>query len=173
MAGPGRQRDPDEAMHKLVVVLRGAAESEWMERRWSEDFVPLAERMPGLRRVLVGRVRGAPAGPAEVLLLHEFLFDDLASLQAAMTSAEGQAAGLALMRFAGERAELFIAEHQEMSLGRRTRAGGAGGGLLRRRAPGDGPGWAAASGRDGGGVGLSLRLQPHDIVTLEDARGGL
>jgi uncharacterized protein (TIGR02118 family) len=111
-------------MHKLVVVLRGLAESEWMERRWSEDFVPLAERMPGLRRVLVGRARGAPAGPAEVLLLHEFLFDDLASLQAAMTSAEGQAAGLALMRFAGERAELFFAEHHEMSLDRLPGAGG-------------------------------------------------
>ncbi|MBM2844635.1 MAG: EthD family reductase [Anaerolineales bacterium] len=104
-------------MHKLVVVLRGLAESEWMERRWSEDFVPLAERMPGLRRVLVGRARGAPAGPAEVLLLHEFLFDDLASLQAAM-------AGLALMRFAGERAELFFAEHHEMSLDRLPGAGG-------------------------------------------------
>ena len=67
-------------------------------------------------RTSSGRVRGAPAGPAEVLLLHEFLFDDLASLQAAMTSAEGQAAGLALMRFAGERAELFFAEHFEMGL---------------------------------------------------------
>jgi uncharacterized protein (TIGR02118 family) len=111
-------------MHKLVVVLRGVAESEWMERRWSEDFVPLAERMPGLRRVLVGRARGAPAGSAEVLLLHEFLFDDLASLQAAMTSAEGQAAGLALMRFAGERAELFFAEHHEMSLDRLPGAAG-------------------------------------------------
>src|SRR3970282_1706087 len=105
MPGPGLQSDPDEAMHKLVVVLRGAAESEWMERRWSEDFVPLAERMPGLRRVLVGRARGAPGGPAKVRLLHELLFDDLASLQAAMAFPEGQAAGLALMRFAGERAE--------------------------------------------------------------------
>src|SRR3972149_4937324 len=121
-------------MHKLVVVLHGAAESEWMERRWSEDFVPLAERMPGLRRVLVGRVRGAPAGPAELLLLHEFLLDDLASLEAAMPSAEGQAAGLALMRFAGERAELFFAEHHEMSLDRLPGAAGtaegAGGPLL-------------------------------------------
>jgi len=79
-------------------------------------FVPLAEKMPGLRRVFVGRASGAPSGPADVLLLHEFVFDDLASLQAAMTSAEGQAAGQALMRFAGKRAELFFAEHHEMSL---------------------------------------------------------
>jgi uncharacterized protein (TIGR02118 family) len=103
-------------MHKLVVVLRGVAESERLERQWSDDFVPLAEKMPGLRRVLVGRVSGAPAGPAEVVLLHEFLFDNLASLRAAMISPEGQAAGAALMRFAGERAELFFAEHFEMGL---------------------------------------------------------
>lgn len=116
MTARGNLREPDEAMHKLVVVLRGAAESEWLERHWSDDFVPLAEKMPGLRRVFVGRASGAPSGPADVLLLHEFLFDDLPALQAAMTSAEGQAAGQALMRFAGKRAELFFAEHHEMSL---------------------------------------------------------
>jgi uncharacterized protein (TIGR02118 family) len=112
-------------MHKLVVVIRGTAESEWMERRWSEDFVPLAERMPGLRRVIVGSVRGAPSGHVDVLLLHEFVFDDLPALRAAMTSPEGQAAGQALMRFAGERAELFFAEHHEMSLDRPPGAEGS------------------------------------------------
>lgn len=103
-------------MHKLVVVIRGGAEPDWMERRWSEDFVPLAERMPGLRRVLVGGVVGSPGGGADISLIHELLFDDLQALRAALTSPEGQAAGQALMRFAGERAELFFAEHHEMSL---------------------------------------------------------
>jgi uncharacterized protein (TIGR02118 family) len=103
-------------MHKLVVMIRGTADAEQLERRWSEEFVPLAERMPGLRRVAVGRAAGAPSGTAKVLLLHEFFFDDLLALQSAMISPEGQAAGQALMRFAGERAELFFAEHLEMSL---------------------------------------------------------
>lgn len=104
-------------MHKLVVVIRGAEGSERLERRWSEDFVPLAEKMPGLRRVLVGHVIGSPAGPADAVLVHELIFDDLDALQAAMTSPEGQAAGQSLMRFAGDRAELFFAEHHEMDLG--------------------------------------------------------
>jgi uncharacterized protein (TIGR02118 family) len=104
-------------MHKLVVVLRGAADSERIERRWSDDFVPLAEKMPGLRRVVVGRGAGAPGGRTDVLLVHEFLFEDREALYAAMTSPEGQAAGRALMRFAGEGAEIFFAEHHEMALG--------------------------------------------------------
>jgi hypothetical protein len=49
-------------VHKLVIVLRGRRDADELERRWSEDFVPLAEKMPGLRRVLVGRVTGSPAG---------------------------------------------------------------------------------------------------------------
>ena len=105
-------------MHKLVVLMRGgAAGSEVLERRWSEEFVPLAEKMPGLRRVQVGRSVGAPAEPPDVLLMHEFLFADLEALQRAMTSPEGQAAGRALMGFAAARAELFFAEHHEMELG--------------------------------------------------------
>jgi uncharacterized protein (TIGR02118 family) len=88
-----------------------------MERSWSEAFVPLAEQMPGLRRVLVGRAAGSPSGRAEVLLIHELIFDDLEALSAAMVSPAGQAAGRALMQFAGERAELFFAEHHEMDLG--------------------------------------------------------
>lgn len=104
-------------MHKLVVVLRGGVQdTETIERAWSEDFVPLAEQMPGLRRVCVGRAAGSPGGRADVLIIHELLFDDLEALQAAMVSPAGQAAGHALMRFAGERAELFFAEHLEMDL---------------------------------------------------------
>jgi len=104
-------------MHKLVVILRRTTDSEAAEQHWSEDFVPLAERMPGLRRVLVGRAAGSPQGRTDVLIVHEFLFDDREALYAAMASPEGQAAGEALMRFAGDRAELIFAEHLEMSLG--------------------------------------------------------
>ena len=105
-------------MHKLLIVLRGRSDADELERRWSEDFVPLAEKMPGLRRVMVGRVTGSPAGGAETLLVHELLFDDFASLQAAMTSPAGQAAGSALIQFAGAKAELLFAEHLEMDLAR-------------------------------------------------------
>lgn len=108
-------------MHKLVLVLRRTADPEALERQWSERFVPLAERMPGLRRVVVGRTSGAPGSIPNIQLIHEFLFDDLEALRQAMTSPEGQRAGQALMGFAAESSELFFAEHLEMEVPDRGR----------------------------------------------------
>lgn len=105
-------------MHKLVVVLRRSPDSDAVERSWSEKFVPLAEQMPGVRRVIVGRTVGGPGVIPQVLLVHELLFDDLESLRRAMTSPEGQAAGRALMGFAATTSDLIFSEHLEMDMPR-------------------------------------------------------
>ncbi len=105
-------------MHKLVILIRRSPQSEVLERQWSDGFVPLAERLPGLRRVVVTRPVGAPASAPRLQLIHELFFDDLDSLQAAMISPDGQAAGRVLMGFAAAEAELFFAEHLEMDLDR-------------------------------------------------------
>jgi uncharacterized protein (TIGR02118 family) len=96
-------------MHKLVILIRRSIHGELLEQRWSEEFVRLAERMPGLRRVVVTRPVGAPAAPPPVQLVHELFFDDLEALRSAMTSPEGQAAGRALMTIAPGEADLFFA----------------------------------------------------------------
>jgi uncharacterized protein (TIGR02118 family) len=103
-------------MHKLVVLIRRSDDPETLERRWSEEFVPLAEKMPGLRRVVVSRVVGGPAAPPGIQLIHEFLFADLEALLQAMVSPEGQAAGRVLMGIASREAELIFAEHLEMEV---------------------------------------------------------
>jgi uncharacterized protein (TIGR02118 family) len=84
-----------------------------LETRWSQEFVRLAEHMPGLRKVTVSRVLGGPAGDEDLHLVHEFYFDDLHAVQAAMASEEGQRAGKALISIAGEHATLVFAEHLE------------------------------------------------------------
>ena len=84
-----------------------------METRWSQDFVGLAEKMPGLRRVSVSRILGGPGGEVDLHLVHEFYFDNLTAVQEAMASPEGQAAGKALMEFASESVTLLFAEHLE------------------------------------------------------------
>ena len=100
-------------MHKLIVIFRPPHDPTIFERRWSDEFVPLAERMPGLRRVSLARAYGGPTGPTDVYLVHEFYFDDSIALQQAMVSAEGQQAGRALMGFAARQVSLTFAEHLE------------------------------------------------------------
>jgi uncharacterized protein (TIGR02118 family) len=98
---------------KLVILFKPPESPAVFEQRWSEEFVPLAEQLPGLRRVVVAHTHGGPAGPVEVYLIHELHFDSQAALGAAMTSAEGVAAGQCLVRVAGKNATLMFAEHME------------------------------------------------------------
>jgi uncharacterized protein (TIGR02118 family) len=100
-------------LHKLILVFKLPPDVTTFERRWSEEFVPAAERMPGLRRVSVARTYGGPSGPPEIYLVHEFYFDGEEALHRAMTSPEGQQAGWALMGFAARQVSLAFAEHLE------------------------------------------------------------
>jgi uncharacterized protein (TIGR02118 family) len=98
--------------HKLIIIFHHPLPAHF-EQQWSEVFVPLAEKLPGLRRVTVSHTQGGPAGPVEVYLLHELHFDSLAAVKAAMASPAGLAAGQALVKLAGKQATLLFAEHME------------------------------------------------------------
>jgi uncharacterized protein (TIGR02118 family) len=100
-------------VHKLMLVFRKPDDIDRFEEIWSERFVGLAEKMPGIKRVTVSRVSGSPGGQTDLHLVHEFFFEDAASLAKAMASPEGQAAGKALMSFAAEFVEVTFAEHLE------------------------------------------------------------
>jgi uncharacterized protein (TIGR02118 family) len=99
--------------YKLVIVFKQQPRPEEFERRWAEEFVPLAEQLPGLQRVVVSRMHGGPAGRVDILLIHELHFADQAALNAAMRSPAGVATGECLVRIAGRLATLAFAEHME------------------------------------------------------------
>ena len=98
-----------------MVLFRRPPDLAGFEARWSEEFLPLGEKLPGLRRVSVGRILGGPDGPSDWHLIHEFYFDDAAALSRALASSEGQAAGSALMAFAADWVTLCYVEHLEES----------------------------------------------------------
>lgn len=102
-------------MHKLMLLFKKPQDVVTFETEWSERFVALAERMPGIRRIGVIRVTGGPEGDADLHLIHEFYFDNAEALDSAMSSAEGQAAGKVLMSFAAANVEILFAEHMEES----------------------------------------------------------
>jgi uncharacterized protein (TIGR02118 family) len=98
-----------------MVLFRRPDDPAKFEAQWSEEFVPLGEKLPGLRRISVGRVEAGPEGPSDMHLIHEFYFDDAAALSRALTSPEGQAAGRALMAFASDLVTLCYVDHHEES----------------------------------------------------------
>ena len=110
-------------MHKLMLIFRRLGDTIKMEERWSQAFVPLAEKMPGLRRIAVSRIKERADGLIDTHMVHELYFDDLEALHDAMLSAEGQAAGRALMSFASGRVSLYLAEHLEDDWPLQHRAG--------------------------------------------------
>ncbi len=101
------------ATHKLVILFKQPPHLAEFEQRWSEEFVPLAERLPGLRRVVVAHTHGGPAGPVDIYLIHELHFDSFGTLARAMSSPAGVAAGQKLVQIAGSSATLLFAEHMD------------------------------------------------------------
>ncbi len=80
-------------MARVIVTYNLAADAPAFNKHYYENHVPLAKKIPGLRKYEVSR--GAvvtPAGPSTVQLVAILHFDDMASVQAAFASPEGQAA---------------------------------------------------------------------------------
>ena len=80
-------------MARVIVTYNLAADVAAFNKHYYEQHVPLAHKIPGLRKLEVSR--GAvltPAGPSAVQLIAILHFDDMASVQAAFASPEGQAA---------------------------------------------------------------------------------
>lgn len=103
-------------MYKLVLIFFEGKLPPEFANRWSQSFVPLAEQLPGLRRVTVSHVEGGPSGASTIRLIHELYFDDREALTAAMGSAQGVAAGQALVKLVGSvpgTVEMAFADHME------------------------------------------------------------
>ena len=97
-------------MVKLVALYLRPEDPEAFDRHYFQTHLPLAGRMPGLRRAEVARVQGAPGGESPYYLMTELYFDSRESLEAAMRSPEGREAARDLMGFAGRWVSLHIAE---------------------------------------------------------------
>jgi uncharacterized protein (TIGR02118 family) len=99
-------------VYKLVILFPHPPDLAAFETHWSQQFVALAEKMPGLQRVTVSHTHGGPAGPVAIYLIHELHFADQSAMTAAMDSPAGRAAGQYLVQLAPA-ATLLFAEHME------------------------------------------------------------
>jgi uncharacterized protein (TIGR02118 family) len=88
-------------MARIVVMYRTPKDPVAFDKYYFETHVPLAKTIPGLKKYEVshGPV-GTPAGPSAYHLIATLHFDDMATIQNAFASTEGQATVADVQNFA-------------------------------------------------------------------------
>ena len=98
-------------MVKLIALYRTPADKEAFDEKYFNEHIPLVEKMPGLIKTEVAKLKGL--GDSKYYLQAEMYFNDMDSFNAAMASPEGKASGKQLMTFAKEIVEMHIGTIKE------------------------------------------------------------
>ena len=102
-------------MAQLVVMYKTPRDAAAFDKYYFDKHVPLAKKIPGLRKYEVNNGQVAtPAGPSGIHLVAILHFDDMAAIQNAFASAEGQAAAGDLQNFATGGADLYFFDTREV-----------------------------------------------------------
>lgn len=98
-------------MAKLFAVYQQPADPAKFDAYYYNTHVPLAKKIPGLRRyeVTKGDVSGM-AGKHAVYLIATLEFDSMAAIGAALASPQGQATAADLANFASAGVDVMMAE---------------------------------------------------------------
>ena len=102
-------------MASLVVLYKTPKDAAAFDKHYFEKHVPIAKKIPGLRKYEVskGPVM-TPAGFSGIHLVATLQFDDVAAIQAAFASPQGQAAGADVQTFATGGADMLLFDNREV-----------------------------------------------------------
>ncbi len=103
-------------MYKLVIIVPRQSVIHSLQEHWPK-FLHLAAEMPGLVRHSHTRPHTHLYGNQRLEFIHEFYFPDLPTLESALLSEVGQAAGSMLQEITAGRVTVLIAEHGENTPG--------------------------------------------------------
>ena len=104
-----------DVMARLVVMYRTPKDPALFDRYYFETHVPIAKKIRGVRKYEVSQGPIAtPGGPSGFHLVATLHFDNLAAIQAAFASPEGQAAAADVQTFATGGAEMILFESREI-----------------------------------------------------------
>jgi uncharacterized protein (TIGR02118 family) len=102
-------------MARLVVLYKTPKNAAAFDKYYFETHVPIAKKVPGLRKYEVSQGPIAtPAGPSGLHLIATLHFDDLAAIQRAFASAEGQAAAADVQTFATGGVDMLLFDSREI-----------------------------------------------------------
>ena len=100
---------------QIIVAYRTPADPGVFDKYYFETHVPLAWKIPGIRKYQVSRGPvAAPAGPSPFHLIATLTFDSVAAIQNAFASPEGQAAVADVQKFATGGVEMNFFESGEV-----------------------------------------------------------
>jgi uncharacterized protein (TIGR02118 family) len=99
-------------MVKLIALYRKPSDPETFDRHYKDIHTPLVKKYPGLRKLEITRVTGAPIGEAKFHLMCEMYWESKQAMDAALASSEGKAVARDLMSFAADIITVFIGEEE-------------------------------------------------------------
>ena len=97
-------------MVKLIALYRKPSDVESFDKHYYDIHLPLIRKTPGLRKLEVTKITGAPLGETPYHVMAEIYFDSVDAMNAANASPESRAAAKDLMSFAASVVILFIGE---------------------------------------------------------------
>jgi uncharacterized protein (TIGR02118 family) len=102
-------------MAEVLVLYKTPKDAAAFDKYYAETHIPLAKKMPGLRKYQVSKGPVAtPAGPSGVHLVAVLSFDSMAAVQKAFGSAEGQATAADVGKFASGGADIMFFDVREV-----------------------------------------------------------
>jgi uncharacterized protein (TIGR02118 family) len=102
-------------MAHVVVMYKAPKNVTAFDKHYFETHIPLAKKIPGLRKFELSQGPVAtPAGPSGLHLIATLYFDSLAAIQAGFASPEGKAAGADVQKFATGGADMILFDTREV-----------------------------------------------------------
>jgi uncharacterized protein (TIGR02118 family) len=95
-------------MARLLVMYREPKDIAAFDKHYAEIHIPLAKKIPGLRKYELSQGPVTPLVGAGFHLIATLHFDDMAAIQSAFASAEGQAAAADRKVFAPDDADVIM-----------------------------------------------------------------
>jgi uncharacterized protein (TIGR02118 family) len=102
-------------MAQVVVTYKTPKDPAAFDKYYAETHIPLAKKMPGLRKFQISQGPVAtPAGPAGVHLMAILTFNNMAAVQAAFGSPEGRATAADVPKFASGGADIMFFDTRDV-----------------------------------------------------------
>ncbi len=102
-------------MAEVVVLYKTPKDPAAFDKYYAETHIPLAKKLPGLRKYKVSQgAIATPAGPSGLHLVAVLTFDSMAAVQSAFGSAEGRATAADVPKFASGGADLMFFDTKEV-----------------------------------------------------------